>query len=105
MPRADHGTVSVSRARGRKTEPRAITVANVATLLAPLNGMRVAFLVHNNEAQTVMYIGRTNAVTAANGVPVDAGDTFTESDSYDAWWGIVAAGSADSRVIITTLDA
>jgi len=105
MPRADHGTVSVSRARGRKTAPLAITVNVTPTLLAPLDGHRVAFLVHNNEAQTVMYIGRDNTLTAANGVPVAAGDTFTESDSYDEWWGIVAAASADARIIITTLDA
>ena len=105
MPRSDHGTLSVSEARGRKSAPRAITVAVTATLLAPVNGRRVNFLVLNNEAQTVMYVGSDATVTAANGVPVAAGGTFEDITSYDEWWGIVAAGSADARTIITTLDA
>jgi len=107
MPRADHGTSSVSEARGRKSAPSALAVYGGATLLAPVNGRRVNFLVHNADKTLPVYIGSDATVTALTGIPVVAGETFEDITSYDEWWAIADDDETALwvRIIITTLDA
>jgi hypothetical protein len=81
-------------------------VTETATLLAPLDALRINFLVYNAEAEEpALYIGSDATVTSANGVPVAANATFEDITSYDEWWGIVEDGHVDARIIITTVDA
>jgi len=78
----------------------AVTVATTATLLAPANGDRVSIAIINNGGVT-LYVGGSG-VTAATGVPIPAGAALADSDSTDAYYGIVASGTVDARVLEAT---
>ncbi|GAG24441.1 unnamed protein product, partial [marine sediment metagenome] len=49
--------------------------------------------------------GRDATVTAANGIPVDAANTFEDITSYDAWWAITDGDPVTVRLIVTAVDA
>ncbi len=53
---------------------------------------RAALIIVNNSANTV-YLGGTNAVTVANGLPLEPGANFETQDWIGPIWGIAAVNS------------
>lgn len=94
LPRASAQT------RGRKTFA-AVTVTTSATLvLAAATSAARSVVIVNNGSVTV-YLGKANTVTTSNGIPLAAGQSLSDRDSLDAWYGITGSGSADVRVLET----
>jgi hypothetical protein len=76
----------------------AVSVGNTATLLpASVLTSRVSLCVYNNGAAT-MFIG-TSGVTTVNGLPLPAGGVFCDDVGTQPYYGIVAAGTVDARVL------
>jgi hypothetical protein len=85
--------------RGRKT-PSAVTVTSAGTLVLAAASTTVrSVLIVNNGAVTV-YMGPAT-VTTANGIPLAPGQSLSDKDSLDAWYGITASDSAEVRVLET----
>ena len=87
----------------------AVSVAATATVLIAKNSKRAGLIIDNQSAQTV-FIGDGSGVTAATGITLPAGEKFiqmpetnaTGKDPYyyfGAYYGIVASGTADCRVL------
>ena len=82
---------------------RAVTVATTATRLdstGDTDGIAgSSFAAHNNSAVTV-YVGGSD-VTTANGFPVPAGTSLSDDElpPAGAYYGIVATGTAEVRVL------
>jgi len=76
----------------------AVSVTTSATLL-PTSVLtnRVSLCVYNNGAAT-MYLG-TSGVTTVNGLPIVAGGSFCDDVGSQPYYGIVAAGTIDARVL------
>lgn len=72
-----------------------ITVTAVATQIVPTRLTRTGFVIVNNSAQTVYLGGST--VTTANGIPLAAGASYDNQLWVGAFYGIVAAGTANVR--------
>lgn len=83
--------------RGNKETSRAVTVSTTATLLSDTGPRSLARVFYNNGSATI-FIGKDD-VTTANGFPVPAGASFTDEFSMDAWYGIVASGTEEMRVL------
>ena len=86
-----------------------VSVGATATQIVDKNLSRIALLVKNNATVTV-FVGTDNTVTVANGYPLAASNQWTfdfhgNADSHalgiyrGELWGIVAAGTADVRVL------
>lgn len=82
-----------------KSAPTAVAPTTSATLLLAANTARGVCLISNAHASATVYLGRDNTVTSSNGVPLPAGETLTDGLSTDAWWGIMASGTGDVRVL------
>lgn len=76
----------------------AVSVGSTATLILAANADRERALIVNNGSQTI-YLGKDNTVTTANGLPLAAGASLEDDRTSDAWYGIVASGTADVRVL------
>lgn len=81
-----------------KSAPTVVATAVVAQCLAA-NKHRLSAVLVNAHASVVCYIGRDNTVTAANGIPLAAGASFTDNFSTDAWFVIPASSTTDLRVL------
>lgn len=46
-----------------------------------------------------VYLGVDNTVTTANGFLLAVGETYDDTNTGSAYWGIVASGSGDLRVL------
>lgn len=79
-----------------KSAPTTVSVTTVATLILAANGSRAVANIANVSSQTV-YMGRDATVTTANGWPLAAGSNLEDRETTDAWYGIVAATTADVR--------
>lgn len=97
-----HTTVSVSEARGTKSVPANVVIGDTATLIVAAQSRRIGILMANASGQTTIYVGSDDTVTVNNGIPIAAGGNLSDIESYDAWWGIVAAASQGDLRIITT---
>lgn len=83
-----------------------VTVANTATALWSAAGTRLKATIANNSSQTV-YVGPDASVATAagsnhGGIPIQANSSaeLDQRDGVDqAWYGIVASGTADVRII------
>ncbi|MHB8409828.1 MAG: hypothetical protein ACYDHY_17375 [Acidiferrobacterales bacterium] len=82
--------------KSNKSAPVTVSVTTAATLILAANGSRVVANIANVSTQTV-YLGRDNTVTTANGWPLGAGSNMEDRETTDAWYGIVAVGTADVR--------
>ncbi len=99
-----HGTSSVSEARGTKSTPAAIVIGDTATLIVAIQSRRIGILMAN-AGQSTVYVGSDNTVTVNNGIPILANGNLSDIESYDAWWGIVAAGNQGDLRVVTTVVA
>ena len=86
-----------------------VTVAATATQIVAKNLSRIALFIKNNDTVTV-FIGTDNTVTTANGYPLTATNQWVfdfhgNADSHalgiyrGELWGVVAAATADVRVL------
>lgn len=73
-----------------------VSVLNTATLIIAANKSRKRLLIANN-GSVAIFLGHTTGVTAANGFPLPAGQVFEDTHSSDAWYGITASSTADTR--------
>ena|SRR5690242_738773 len=90
-----------SNKQGQKSTHTNVSVGVTATQILPLNSNRKSCVIFNNSAVTV-FVGPDNTVTTGNGLGIPTQSTLTDPDSIDAWFGIVASGTADVRVIEVT---
>lgn len=81
-----------------KSAPKTVTVTTGATSIQVLNANRNSIAIANEGSVTV-FVGVDSSVTTANGFPIPAGGSLSDDQSTDAWFGIVASGTADVRVI------
>src|SRR5690348_3684526 len=88
----------IFRRQGSKSEPTSVSVGTAATLILAANANRYSANIVNNGSQTV-YLGKDNTVTTANGFPLAAGEELEDRETTDAWYGIVASGTADVRPV------
>jgi len=95
----DYGLVTRPiKQRGTKTTSNtAISVTTAATSIIAANTARKGLIITNNGTVPV-YLGIAG-VTTANGIPLPAGASLTDDVTTDAWYGIVASGTADVRVV------
>lgn len=95
------GNLQVGTGKGTKSAPSAISVGTGATLILAANSQRKSALIGNNNATggATLFLGRDATVTVSNGYPLAAGASFTDASTKDAWYGIVASGSCDARVL------
>lgn len=75
----------------------AVTVGTTATLLKAANTNRRALTFRNNGGVAVYFGG--SGVTVANGMPLEPGDAWETTVNGAAWYGIVASGTCDVRVV------
>ena len=68
-----------------------VTVGVAATEIVD-EERRVCVIIVNNSANTI-YLGTTNAVTLANGLPLEPGANFETQDWVRSIWGISTANS------------
>ena len=72
--------------------------------IAASNDQRLSLIILNNSAG-IVYLGNATGITAANGLPLAAGASLTDTYSGDAWWCFNGqAGTADVRVLETSGD-
>lgn len=89
----------ISLPSGTKSPPVSVTVTTSATLLAAGNTGRRQCMLQNVGTQDV-WLGSDNTVTVSTGVLLAAGGgILTDTMSPDAWYGIVASGTSDVRVL------
>ena len=74
----------------------AVSVTGAITTILAARATRTGFIIVNNSGQTV-YIGG-DAVSTANGIPLEPGDVYSNQEWIGAIYGIVVAGTADVRV-------
>lgn len=79
-----------------------ISVGTSATQIVAANASRTSVLVVNNDPTKTLYVGKDSSVTTANGIPVAAGQAFSEDSAGQrvytgAVYGIVGTGSLDAR--------
>lgn len=79
----------------------AVVVGVAPTLLSAINATRTTVIIRNNGANTV-FLGNS-AVTIANGMPLQPGDT-APGDTFSlpatgAVYGVVAAATEEVRVL------
>lgn len=87
-----------------KAPTRAVTITTTQTELSagsPTGGSRTI----QNVSASDIYIGPTG-VTTSNGIKLLAAtstviQSFTDTISQDAWYGIVASGTAEVRILET----
>lgn len=82
--------------KGSKTFSASAPTGAAAVALAA-NASRIEALIRN-AGSVVVYLGKDNTVTTANGVPLNPGDALTDDRSTDAWWAITAGGTGDLRI-------
>jgi hypothetical protein len=75
----------------------AVSVTSTATLLQAATSSPKGLLIYNNGTTTI-YVGSTSGVTTATGIPVPAGQSYSDSVSTSAFYGICTTGSNDVRV-------
>lgn len=90
------GTIT-AKVEGDKIS-RTVTVAATATKIAVTNGNRKSMVITNTSAVTI-YLGGDATVTTANGTPLVAGASLSDNASVGEWWAIVAAATADIKVL------
>ena len=90
--------VRLKGSAGTKNAPVQVTVTTAATQILAANPNRAGAIIANTGAST-LFIGRDNTVTTGNGIPVAAGGSIEDNQSGDAWFGIVASGTADVRAL------
>jgi len=87
----------------------AVSVLATATVLIAKNDKRTGLVFDNQSSQTV-FLGDGSGVTAATGISLPAGEKFIQTATaivpgkdpyfyFGAWYGIVAASTADVRVL------
>lgn len=81
---------------GTKTFGLAFAGSPAVSIVAA-NTTRKTAILFNNSNSTV-YLGKT-ATISGNGFPFLSQETITDENSSDAWFGYIAAGSADIRYI------
>jgi hypothetical protein len=79
----------------------AVAPTSTALLALAANTSRLNAVLYNNGVQTI-YLGVDNTVTTSTGQPLAPGCALYDSDSSDAWYGIVASGTGDLRVTEVT---
>lgn len=75
-----------------------VSVTNAATQILAANSSRLQALIANNGSAT-MYLGKDNTVTSSNGIPITSGQYLIDDVTTDAWWGITASSTADTRTV------
>lgn len=89
--------------RGSASSPATAVVAiTTATLLVAANANRKSLVIYNLSTTTYIYVGKNVGVTALTGLPLPPGGQFEDGPdpvTPEAWYGITAAGSAETRYI------
>lgn len=95
-PAGPNNPLSVIGVRGTGTTG-AVSVGTTPTLLHAADDDLISLTVFNNGADPVYLGGAT--VTTATGIPVAAGQARQLVVTGEAWYGVVATGTADVRVL------
>jgi len=93
----DTSAAILARLQGNTGSHGAVSVEDTATQIRPANASRKEFLIYNNGA-TILYIGSSNTVTTVNAGVILVPQRGASGRIYKgALWGIVSAGSTDTR--------
>ncbi len=57
-------------------------------------------LVLKNTGTDIVYIGSDNSVTASNGFPLDAGETYIDTDYAGIYYGICDTGDSSTIMFL-----
>ena len=91
---------------GVKAAPAAVAVTiTTPVLLAAASQTRYAVTFVNLGPTNTIYLGRDSTVTIANGYPLPVGQSFTDTLSGDAWYGVAAVATCDVRVLAVNAPA
>ncbi len=95
------GLVALLR-RGSGSAPAAVAVDQTATgvVLLATNANRLSATFSNLDATNAVFIGTTTALTAANGIRIAAGASFTDERSTSAWRAICGTGLTASVAVL-----
>lgn len=74
----------------------AVPVGAVPTLILAANASRKEWLIYDNGAE-ILYLGSSNGVTIANGIPIVPQRAASGRIYRGALWGIVAVGPCNTR--------
>ncbi|HEY8694843.1 MAG TPA: hypothetical protein VIR57_19105 [Chloroflexota bacterium] len=89
---------------GKKSAVIALTNgAGASVQLVASNDQRLSLIILNNSAG-IAYVGTApGPITAANGLPLAAGASLTDTTSGDPWW-VFSVAAADMRCLETSAD-
>jgi len=86
----------LARMQGDTGSYGAVAVETTATQIQAADASRKEFLIYNNGA-AIFYLGQNNSVTTANGIPIIPHRGASGRIYKGALWGIVSAGSVNTR--------
>lgn len=75
------------------------TVTNSATQILSAGTAGKASVIIKVLSGVTIYVGGSNAVTAASGYPLNVGDELPMDLSGNDLWGITASGTSDIRIL------
>lgn len=84
--------------KGSKSALQAVAVTTSATEVLAANANRKSAILTNNGAADV-WLGPTSGIAVGNGMVLHPGDSLTDGDSTDAWYGIAVSGSVSVAVL------
>lgn len=76
-----------------------VPVGSTATQIIGSNELRRVATIFNNDSAKTLYIGPDSSVTVGNGYPVPYQQSFQDTRTESAWWGICSSGTIDTRII------
>lgn len=75
-----------------------VTVGASATLLVATGTNRRSVLIVNN-GSAVIFIAPDNTASPTHGIPIPQYGYFYDDSTLSAWFGVVATGSGDARIL------
>jgi hypothetical protein len=87
--------------RGTKSFSQ-VSAGNSAIQVVATNSSRASLLIFNAGTETV-FLGKTSAVTTADGIPLYPLSNLEDTDSYDSWYAITASSTTDLRIVETAI--
>ena len=95
---APHLYGSLIGGKGQITIVTNVSVGLTAVQVLALNTSRRVALISNNGA-ALIYLGKDNTVTTANGMNLAIGAALTDTEAGGAWWAISGTAAQDVRLI------
>ena len=89
------------KSKGLNTFTTVAPTGTAASVVA-VNANRASLLIYN-AGSVIVYLGQSNSVTTANGVPLLPNASLEDTESKDSWYAITGGSTGDLRVIETAI--